>query len=600
MSLVETYENLKKTTKQWFDEVDYSVVVILIIFGFIIYSIWVRYQGLGYSDFQGDEVNPMTFLYGVKDGWINYLFSQKRGPMQYVINILNVKLFGYHNEWQIRLPFFIFGTLAFYTLYRLSAKIFDKTVAITAVLFLAINGLFIAFARITQYQAFMYFLIPIGVYWFIKALDANKYKWYIVSGLIMTLALLAHYDTLSVFPFFIAGFIGKFIRDIYFSEEKTKKVVLGYAIKYFKSALVFFSVTLVPALIYYIPFYLNSQFENKTSGYLENRLLGGGLMPRTGITLKLITMYAPRFSWYLLFALGIIALVILYKNFSYVRLKHFKISEKWVKISYILFVLLIFGGTIFSLYPIKPRTSSVVVIFSSIVVSLYLMVYPKIKWTYASLVSWFLGSYSFYWFIMKDPRTHVYVSILPLFLLSSFAFVELYNMLKNKYLKTLYLVLTFLIVLYISHVNWVMFVDKSPEYPWWDKNDVFGNTIYRLEHVSHKKIDGVFGFNHYRGWDQIAKLYEEGCLKGSFNSNEKNSITYFYLKKDQKQGDKGPLEVDADNIIYVYGPHSWFWEGRTKIPKYYHKLKTIYVGGEPATIIYGSNEIYPNGKLLCE
>src|SRR3989344_58050 len=87
----------------------------------IAYSIFIRIQGLGYSNFQGDEVNTVDFIYEMKpetNGLWNYLIAQKRGPVQYMINIANYSIFGYINEYQIRLPYLLFGILAIYTLYR--------------------------------------------------------------------------------------------------------------------------------------------------------------------------------------------------------------------------------------------------------------------------------------------------------------------------------------------------------------------------------------------------------------------------------------------------------------------------------------------------
>ena len=145
----------------------------------------------------------------------------------------------------------------------------------------------------------------------------------------------------------------------------------------------------------------------------------------------------------------------------------------------------------------------------------------------------------------------------------------------------------------------MIFVNKSPEYPWWDK-DFLGWPIYRIERVRHKKIEGVFGFNNYRGWEQIADLYNRGCLVGSFNSNEKNSITYFYMRTDQKQGNKWDLYLDADNLIVVEGPHSWDYFGVNNIPISYSLIYTIKSNGVIVNRVYGRTALYPKHKTLCE
>lgn len=575
-----------------------SIAVLFIIFAIIAFSIFVRAQGLGYSGFQGDEVNPMTFLYGMKDGPLAYLIEQKRAPMQYIINLINVGLFGYHNEEQIRVPFLIFGVLALVTIYNLAKKIFDKNVAIFAALFMAVNGLFIAFSRITQYQSFMFFLIPIAVLLFIKAHEKHSLKLYFYSGLLMSIALLAHLDTLSVFPFFIVVFLSDLLRGFSVKSFKENFPLV------FRSGLSFFIAFLIPAAIYYIPYFMHPAFSDGTSSYLEGRLLGGGLMPRTQITLKLLKMYIPKFHLYSLFILGVIGLAFKAKDLDLIKLGKLSISKKIVQNLYLFGVFVFAFASEFSMYPIKPRLSTLMVLATSIFISGVLLISKKVDYKFAALATWFLGTYSFYFYIMRDPRTHVYVSILPLFILASYGFWKFYTVLKSNLLRSVSVITLLLSILYVCGVNWVVFVDKSPEYPWWDK-DFLGNPIYRIKRVRHEKIEGVFGFNQYRAWDQVADLYKRGCLVGSYNSNEKDAITYFYLREHQAQGGLWELQTtNVDNLIVVPGPHSWVYTGLsgTDLGGFY-LLKTIYseyYPDEPISYIYGLKTLYPEGKLLCE
>jgi len=567
----------------------FTIAILLVI----AYSIFVRAQGLGYSNFQGDEVNPMDFMYEMKEGVLSYLLSQKRGPMQYLINMANVAIFGYQDEGLIRFPYFIFGVTAIYLMYRLSKRIFDSGTALIVALLMSVNGLFIAFARITQYQAFMYFLVPIGVYLFLSALKELSYKKFLYAGLIMSLSVLAHYDTLSVLPFFIIAFIGFYFRSY---KEKVHKNLFKKILKY---SLVFFLAFFIPALCYYVPFYLGSAFNSTTSGYLENRLFGGGFMPRTAITLKLLTMYIPKFHIYLLFLFGFIGILMQSLNIGSIHIKFIKISEKFLQYVFITLLVIMPADAIFSLYPIKPRASTLLMIGSSFVIIFLLTFSKKVPYIFAALSAWFLGAFSFYFFIMKDPRTHVYVVFIPLFILAGYGFTELYKKLKPIWLKSTYITSMFLMVIFVSGFNWVVFVDKSPEYPWWDK-DFLGWPIYRIERVRHKKIEGVFGFNNYRGWEQIADLYKKGCLVGTFNSNEKNSITYFYTRFDQKQMNEWGMQLDADNLILVEGPHSWEYFSPSSIPNSYRLLHNIESEGYVVSRVYGLLSLYPKGKMLCE
>ena len=81
---------------------------------------------------------------------------------------------------------------------------------------------------------------------------------------------------------------------------------------------------------------------------------------------------------------------------------------------------------------------------------------------------------------------------------------------------------------------------------------------------------------------------------------EKNSITTFYLGFDQHSTNQG-LAVGADTLILVHAPHSWYYNDPDKsVSENYTLLKTYYVSDKPSVGIWGSNNVYPEGKLLCK
>ena len=544
-----------------------------------IVGVYTRAEGIGYSNFQGDEVNTVDFMYQEHNGFVDYLLSQKRGPTQYIINKLNISIFGYINEFYIRLPYLFFALLAFITFYFLAKKVFNKPTALFTALILSINGLFIAFARITQYQSVMYFLVPFGVFTFIKAFRNPKSKALIISAMIMCLALFTHYDTLSVMPFFIVFFVMNFLRE----KSKDKKVIIWYL----NRAALFFGICIIPTLIFYIPMSQSDEF-NRTSGYLTGRLFGGGFMPRTGHILGLISMYVPQFVLGGLYVLAILSPLFWWRKLDGINLKKFKISSKHLSYFYILLIGLNIFGTIFSLYPIKPRLSSLIVTSTAItIVALLTFFAKKVRIERVAILTWFLGAYSFYFFIMKDPRTHVYVVFIPGMILAGYTLYKLYSLNVNKFYRVGYLATICLVLLYITGFNYKVFIEKWPEYPWFDKT-YFGQAIYDIPKVRHKKIDGVFGFNNYRAWAKVADYYKTGCLTGTFNSNEKNSITYFYMRTDQKRGDQFGFEPNADILVVVEGPHSWEYANNRNYVGY-KLVKTIRSYGIPVTEIYSKD-----------
>ena len=555
--------------------------ILLILFG-----IFVRIQSLGYSNFQGDEVNTIDFIYPQNSNFLEYLFAQKKGPIQFLINFLNINLFGYNGEFQIRLPYLICGILAIPLWYLLASKILDKKTGLITAVLLSINGLFISFSRITQYQSVMYFLMPVSIFLFIYAVKTQTYRSFVLAGSLAGSLILLHYDGGSVL-FFILPAILLILRDLYINNRKIPYEMI-------KKFAVYLVVIVAVNALFYLPYLFgNESFDNSTKGYLNSRLLGGGFMPRTEITIKLLSMYIPNVYLYALFVTSICGIfVIHYKN----------ISSKLIRNSYPILCLLLVASTWFSLYPIKPRSASLLFIVATLIISAILILKSSSSWRKISLTIWYLCSFSFYLYFVRDPRTHVYMAILPGLILSATFFTYMYNVAlnKNRYLSNLLYALFLGSILYLAGLYWVMYVNKSPEYPWFDKQ-YMGNEIYHISESN--RIDGVFGFNNYRGWDQVGALFKAGCLANSteagFESNEKDNITYFYVGIKQKEGDKWSNENGAATMVIVEGPHSWTYVDRREFSGY-KLLKTIYSNEVPVTYIFGKNSVYPEGKLLCE
>ena len=564
---------------------------------FIIYGIFVRYQGLGYSNLQGDEINPLRYLGNIKgtvptiSEFVNYILHQKRGPMQYIVNYINVYLFGYHNEYQVRLPFFIFGVLAFYTFYLLSKLVWNsKRAAWFTVLFLSLNGLFIAFSRITQYQTILHFLVPLSLYLFLVGYDKNNYKKIVLSAILLGISVLSHYDALSTFAFFAVFLLYKLIW-----KKEYKKVFLY--------SFIFISIFGLVALSFYYPYFAKSYYKDNASGYISGRTSWTQLVPVTPLVLKLITMYAPVEYWAFLF--GFISLGIFfsaYSSLSSLKLFFINLKKKYVKLFYSLLVFVLTFSVYFSYFYFKPRLSTLLFYLSSVSLIFFLLLFKKTDPKRLAVVAWFLFSAFFYFFFIKDPRTHVYTVFMPGFVLAGYGLYSLESLLKTK--KILYI--TFFLVffsyfLYLSGMYWMIFVNKNPEYPWWKKH-YFGRLVYRVHRVRYKKIDGVFGFNQYRHWEEVRDLYDKGCLQGSYSSNEKNSITKFYMGFDQFTKDEEAFKVGADTLIVVEGPHSWIYDGLREgdIPSYaYVLLDTLYNQDYSVTYIWGLKTKYPKGNLLC-
>ena len=181
--------------------------ILLLIFT-IIFTIYVRISNYGTNSLTGDELNTISYLSDASGkiptfhNFIEFVLNQNRGPTQYVLNYINLQVFGYLGEYQLRLPYLFFALIAFASFYFLAKLLKNDSYYVVFVLyFYGINGLFIVFARISQYQSLILFLIPLIMYLFLKGYVKNELKYLIISGFIFSTAILTHFDSLSFISF---------------------------------------------------------------------------------------------------------------------------------------------------------------------------------------------------------------------------------------------------------------------------------------------------------------------------------------------------------------------------------------------------------------
>ncbi len=410
--------------------------------------------------------------------------------------------------------------------------------------------------------------------------------WYLLAGSLTGFLILTHYDGASILTFFVVSMF-VLVRNSYLENKKISKAqIFGF--------LDMFAMVLLISAVFYLPFFFgNSYYEDSTKDYLSSRLLGGGFMPRTEISLKLISMYIPK-EW----LIGLFMLSIFGVAFAHINKFKFRNYSKYLNYLFLLLCGLLIFSAWFSLYPIKPRSASGLFILSSIGITVLLAFFGQSSWRKIGLTAWYLLGFSFYFFIVRDPRTHVYIAILPGLVFASYGIVAIYKQAisKFKWLKYVFIATFIGLFGFLAGYYWQIYINKSPEYPWWDKY-YFGQTIYHISESN--RIDGVFGFNYDRGWNEIGEMYEKGCLTGSFESNEKDNLTFFYLGIKQKEGDSWSNENGADTMVVVEGPQSWTYVKRREFSGY-KLLDKITKNGYDVAYIFGKNSVYHEGKLLCK
>ena len=128
----------------------------LILVFILVLSFLIRFVGVGYSNFYGDETK--VFYLDKTIPAFEFFMDQRKGPMQFFVVWLVEKFSGVPDELYTRLPFAFAGFLSVVVFYLLSKKLFNDKVALLSTILFSFSGFNIAFSRTVQYQSFLILL----------------------------------------------------------------------------------------------------------------------------------------------------------------------------------------------------------------------------------------------------------------------------------------------------------------------------------------------------------------------------------------------------------------------------------------------------------
>ncbi|MFN8459079.1 MAG: DUF1616 domain-containing protein, partial [Anaerolineae bacterium] len=124
----------------------------------------LRLPRLGYAEFHEDEAEALMLGVRLMQGEDYALFLHRKGPAQMLVPLAFWLLTGQISEAMARFPFALSSLLSVATLFVIGRRWFGMTAGFITALLWAVNGYAIAFGRMAQYQALIFFLGPLTLY----------------------------------------------------------------------------------------------------------------------------------------------------------------------------------------------------------------------------------------------------------------------------------------------------------------------------------------------------------------------------------------------------------------------------------------------------
>ncbi len=519
-------------------------------------AVLFRLPYLGYSEFQGDEGVVMMRAARAILGDDAQLFYHQKGPAEVLLPMATWTLSGTINEWQARLPFAFAGLLGVVALYLLGRRWFNGRSGQIAALLLAVNGYFVGFGRVVQYQSLVLAVTTLALLALWRWSEGEGRRWLIVGAALLAFGLLAHYDAGLALPT-AAYIVGRRLWRAQ-SERRTFWVEVLAA-----GALAFAIFAL-----FYLPFIRHPNFA-KTLGYLSGARVGtkGPLYNNLLSSLPLATFYNSMY-----YLIGMIGLLVVASFLSFRRLG--------LLIPTACYLLLILQSTIYNLQSPTWVGPVLAGLLTAILLSRRSPAPSCAAWL------WFGAPFLFYYFLVRDPRTHV-LNVFPgACLLASLPLTRIWQHFHalrttshvSRFTFHALLLSSLAILVLLAYYPYLMFVQHDHEIKrTWPAHRpaLYWRPDAELPH------DGYFGFPYRAGWKVVGALIKEGALSGVYASNEEQEVAGWYTRGAERTYCPGPEWYLIAQNVQDEVPIN-----RDEIEAIYHLWGEIRVAGEPKLLIY--------------
>jgi len=520
-------------------QLDRSILLPLLIV--ILIACLFRVANLGYSEFQGDEgVVMMRAARGI-EGDDEQLFYHQKGPAEVLVPMATWTLSGTINEWQARLPFSFAGVLGVLGVFLTGTRLCNQRCGLVGALLLAINGYFVGFGRIVQYQSLVLALTVLSVLSLWRWSEVGKNRWLLVGSTLLASSLLGHYDAGMVIP--AAGFL--VVRYLWIHRKQWRLWISDVVL----------AATMATALLllFYLPFFLHPNFS-ETVRYLAGDRLGEGVLYNNLITsMPLATFYNSTYYLIGVGALLIVASLLPFRKTYIAPVTIYVVAiiapDRWV--APVLATLMI-------LILLMYRTTT----------------QERVLWL------WFGVPFLFYYFLVWDARTHILNVFPAAVLIAGMTLDRFLGYIRRRTKKIVYGVLVVLYIFLAWYPYW-MFVQHTPEV----KRTWPSDCPQLYWRPSEMPLFGYFGFPYRAGWNVVDDLIDQEVLTGTYASNEEPEVTNWY----------------ANGLERTYCPGSdWYFIAEnvqdevsistTEIEDDYHLWGQIIVKGDAKLRLYKKGE----------
>lgn len=486
---------------------------------------FLRFTNLGYSDLHGDEALVALRATDVIQGWERALFVHKKGPGEILTGTAMYMLTGELTEFSAHLPFALASWTGVLATYLLGRRWFGTVAGWWAGAMVAVDGYLMAFGRMLQYQSLVFLMVVLTVLAveLARRNRSNAQRHLLLAALFLATGLLAHYEAV------IAVVPATVLLYALWQREGSNRAAAQRVFKWMSMPL------LVGAAIcaaFYVPFVLDPEFFRDTFAYIFGHRLAGQAAPEVFPTVVgRSTLYSSSYYFWTLVVVTLAGLV-----HGYVRYTPLGARVLLTLILAGAMAALLTDATTFLSENAWLARLMFVAIFAPLWFGSIVRAGEKAAWL------WFGLPLMGVMFFIAKPGTHVYVFFIPWALVTGRVVGEAWRTWTRwwgeRRVRRFAVPVAALLVLVFGNYVYQLFVRNDPEVLLtWDENRPTGYWTS----FDTPAFESIFGFPIRNGWKSVAVLYEQGTLRGRFDTNDRFSmVPDWYLRGEEYCGRDQP------------------------------------------------------------
>jgi 4-amino-4-deoxy-L-arabinose transferase-like glycosyltransferase len=481
----------------------------------VVMAALLRMWGNQYSDLQGDEAEILIRAGRLILGTDNSLVTHSKGPAEILIVSLIAALTGRMDEFTVRLPFALASVGGVAGVMLIGRRWFGPAVGLVAGGLLAVNGVFVTYARTAQYQSLM-FLFSVWAAWFaFDYYERGKARSLLLAAFLYSAAFLTHFEAILLLPLpvFLVW------RRLAFPTGTQAGKRTTWSRQWPALA---GSVTLMGVILaaFYVPAFLNPQLR-ETGSYLAQRV--GSALPTNNFPLLYISSLTYNASYYLVLSAGLLGIGLL---------AAFRRVWRWGGLLWAMAALLA-GGLAVALGRFWPSLQPAYLLLLSALGAIGLIFAPGLPDRVRAVVVWATPAWLVYLFLVVRPGNHYYVFFPAAALLAGWGVEQvavylpgsskLPGRLGTKGVVVFILVTGFSLCAYYEYIlvvrNDLEYILTYPD----NRRSLF---VTDARFPFGTRIG--FGFPYRLGWQMVGHLYRVGELRGDWGGNDKGNSPDWY------------------------------------------------------------------------